>query len=169
MDLGRPSAQHRAAAWRAGFEMMRDYPFGVGWSNAVRIYEEHYSPPENGAEAIATNDYLMIGTQLGVPALVCFITYVTLQLGVGKRRLEVRKKEMDKKSFRGDVRATTLDIRHETLDLTKVACHAAVIAMLVGFWFDGGLFELPTAAVFWILLELGAVARSPVALSQKAA
>ena len=28
--------------------------------------------------------------------------------------------------------------------------------LLVGFWFDGGLFNLPTAATFWILLELGA-------------
>ena len=27
--------------------------------------------------------------------------------------------------------------------------------MLVAFWFDGGLFTLATAAVFWILLELG--------------
>jgi hypothetical protein len=26
--------------------------------------------------------------------------------------------------------------------------------MLVAFWFDGGLFKLATAAVFWILLEL---------------
>jgi len=27
--------------------------------------------------------------------------------------------------------------------------------MLVAFWFDGGLFKLATASVFWILLELG--------------
>jgi hypothetical protein len=27
--------------------------------------------------------------------------------------------------------------------------------LLVAFWFDGGLFELATASVFWILLELG--------------
>lgn len=27
--------------------------------------------------------------------------------------------------------------------------------MLVGFWFDGGLFRLATGATFWILLELG--------------
>jgi hypothetical protein len=28
--------------------------------------------------------------------------------------------------------------------------------LLVSFWFDGGLFKLATASVFWILLELGA-------------
>jgi hypothetical protein len=26
---------------------------------------------------------------------------------------------------------------------------------VVAFWFDGGLFDLPTAALFWVLLELG--------------
>jgi hypothetical protein len=30
------------------------------------------------------------------------------------------------------------------------------LVLLVAFWFDGGLFELATAAPFWILLELGA-------------
>jgi len=29
------------------------------------------------------------------------------------------------------------------------------LVFLVTFWFDGGLFKLATAAVFWILLELG--------------
>jgi hypothetical protein len=27
--------------------------------------------------------------------------------------------------------------------------------LAVGFWFDGGLFKLATASLFWILLELG--------------
>jgi hypothetical protein len=34
------------------------------------------------------------------------------------------------------------------------------VVLLVAFWFDGGLFNLPTAAVFWILLELGAEVRT---------
>ncbi len=38
----------------------------------------------------------------------------------------------------------------------KTACRAGAIVLLVAFWFDGGLFKLPTAAVFWVLLELGA-------------
>jgi hypothetical protein len=29
------------------------------------------------------------------------------------------------------------------------------VVLLVGFWFDGGLFKLATEATFWILLELG--------------
>jgi len=36
-----------------------------------------------------------------------------------------------------------------------LACRAGALALLVAFWFYGGLFTLATAAVFWILLELG--------------
>jgi hypothetical protein len=78
LDLGRPSAQHRVAAWKAGFEMMRDHPFGVGWNKAVDVYQKNYSPPEDGAAAITTNDYLMLGTQLGWPGLLCFVAYAAL-------------------------------------------------------------------------------------------
>jgi len=39
----------------------------------------------------------------------------------------------------------------------KTTCRAGAIVLLVGFWFDGGLFKLATASTFWILLELGSV------------
>ena len=48
----------------------------------------------------------------------------------------------------------TLDIGHWTLDY-GIVCRAGAAVLLVGFWFDGGLFKLATAAPFWILLELG--------------
>jgi hypothetical protein len=37
--------------------------------------------------------------------------------------------------------------------LSTVAAAAAAV-LLIGFWFDGGLFKLPTGVVFWVLLEL---------------
>ena len=37
----------------------------------------------------------------------------------------------------------------------KTTCHAGAIVLLVGFWFDGGLFKLSTGSTFLILLELG--------------
>jgi O-antigen ligase len=80
MDFGRASAQHRVAAWKAGFEIMRDHPLGVGWNNAVGVYEKSYSPPEDGAAALTTNSYLMLGTELGLPGLLCFVAYVGLCL-----------------------------------------------------------------------------------------
>ena len=44
----------------------------------LRYTQKNYSPPEGGAAAITTNDYLMLGTQLGWPGLICFISYVAL-------------------------------------------------------------------------------------------
>ena len=43
------------------------------------------------------------------------------------------------------------------LDWLKAVCRAGALVLAVGFWFDGGLFKLPTAATFLILLELGRV------------
>jgi hypothetical protein len=57
---------------------MRDHPLGVGWNNAVKIYGEKYSPPEGSPAALTMNDYLMLGTELGIPALLCLVAYVGL-------------------------------------------------------------------------------------------
>jgi O-antigen ligase len=146
LDMSRSSVQHRLAAWKAGMEIMRDHPFGVGWNKAVDVYQKSYSPPENGVAAITTNDYLMLGTQLGIPALICFVAYVGLCL-YSRARYSVRAANNDEDGMQ----VTTRPI----LDLMKAACRAGALAMLVEFWFDGGLFDLPTASVFWILLELG--------------
>jgi len=129
LDLSRNSVQHRLAAWKAGLEIMRDYPVGVGWNRTVETYQEYYSPPKGGALAITTNDYLMLGTQVGWLGLACFLMYVLACFGGAPVKSPERS--------------------------IKIACRAAVVAMLVEFWFDGGLFKLATASVFWILLELG--------------
>lgn len=154
MDFGRASAQHRVAAWRAGFEIMWNHPFGVGWNRVVEVYQNSYLPPEGGAAAITTNDYLILGTQLGWLGVICFVVYVAVSLELGRREKEtcrLRKPEVECKQ---DPR-TTLDDKPRMLDAARVACRASASAMLVGFWFDGGLFNLPTATAFWILLELG--------------
>ena len=135
LDLSRPSAQHRVAAWKAGFEMMRDHPLGVGWNNAAGVYGKDYSPPKGGAAAITMNSYLMLGTELGLPGLLCFMAYVGLALKGESRK----QKHLNKSEFG-----------------IKTACRAGALVLLVAFWFDGGLFKLATASVFWTLLELGA-------------
>jgi hypothetical protein len=141
LDLGRPSAQHRVAAWCGAFQMMRDHPLGVGWDKTTDVYQKNYSPPEDGAAAITTNDYLMLGTELGLPGLICFVGYVWLSLG---RRSKVESRET--------VKALSPVTCHSPL---QTSCRAGALALLVAFWFDGGLFMLATASVFWILLELG--------------
>ena len=143
LDLSRGSVQHRLAAWKAGFEIMRDHPFGIGWQktiDVIDVYQKNYSPPEGGAPAITTNDYLMLGTQLGFPGLLCFVAYVALAM-----KGESRKQKAE---------IPSLVTRHLSL---RMVCRAAALAMLVAFWFDGGLFKLATASVFWILLDLSQI------------
>ncbi len=153
MDLSRASAQHRVAAWHGALQMMRDHPFGVGWNKAVETYDKQYSPPEGSAAAITTNDYLMLGTQLGFPGLLCFVAYVALCFRSPRSTVHSPQSLEIADDF--SKAEMTLDSGLRTMDSTKVACRAGALAMLVAFWFDGGLFKLATAAVFWILLELG--------------
>jgi len=146
LDFSRGSVQHRVAAWRGAFQMMRDHPLGVGWNKAVEMYEKNYSPPEGGAAAITMNSYLMLGTQLGIPALVCFLAYAGLALkGDRSWKLGVGK----------NAECGTRSVECISELRIKTACRAGAIMLLVAFWFDGGLFTLATASVFWILLELG--------------
>jgi O-antigen ligase len=57
----------------------------------------------------------------------------------------------------GKDRLGTRSSKFETAELNwlQATCRAGAIVLLVGFWFDGGVFKLPTASTFWILLELG--------------
>jgi O-antigen ligase len=132
---------------------MRDYPLGVGWNNAIKVYEESYRPPEGGPGAIVTNDYLTIGAELGIPALLCLGAYLMLCYRNSPRAMsETTRQE-----------GTALRLRVQTsgqnLDLLRATCLSAVLVLIVVFWFDGGLFELPAAALFWVLLELAGISR----------
>jgi hypothetical protein len=142
LDLGRPSAQHRVAAWHGAIQIMLNHPLGVGWDNAVEMYDQCYSPPDDSALALYTNDYLLLGTQLGWLGLFCFTAYALLCLGVGKWKVE-------------KIRISNSEFR------IKMAYRAGVLVFLVTFWFDGVLFDFPTASVFWILLELGSFKVKP--------
>jgi O-antigen ligase len=126
LDLSNASCQNRIAAWKGAVQIIRDHPWrGVGWNMADRVYETHYSPPTNGGAAIVTNDYLMLGAQLGLPALLCFLGYIG-------------------SSFRKGAN-----------DWRRITYRAGALVLMVSFWFNSGLFYLPTATVFWVLLELG--------------
>jgi len=145
MDLSRGSVQHRIAAWKASLEMIRDHPFGVGWNKTVQTYINDYSPPENGVSAITTNDYLMLGTQLGFPALLCFVAYIALCLR--RQKSDVQNPKLEDRAVPG--------IECRALETSLASCRAGALVLAVSFWFDSGLFTLATASVFWVLLELG--------------
>jgi O-antigen ligase len=141
------SWRNRIAALEGALQITAENPwFGVGWNQPKPLYEHYYLPPklaEGGA--IGMNDYLMLGATLGIPTLFCFGMYLWLSL--------TRKSAVGGRQDGYPV----LEIGHWTLDWPKTACRAGVIVLIVGFWFDGGLFKLATASTFWILLGLGSI------------
>jgi O-antigen ligase len=155
------SWRNRVAAWEGSLQMMAERPwFGFGWNQPERVYDQFYrsSAVPEGA-AIQLNDYFILGTTLGIPALACFVLYVLLALTSHPRPAPTPlPSAFPDSTFRTPHSALrtrlALDFGLWTLDYSAV-CRAAAVVLLVGFWFDGGLFKLATAAPFWILLELG--------------
>jgi O-antigen ligase len=70
------SAQGRIDAWRTGLRMIESHPtLGVGAGAFVAAYEQ-YAPGDAGPARTAHNSFLMVGAELGVPALLFFLTAV---------------------------------------------------------------------------------------------
>ena len=134
------SWRNRVAAWEGTLQMMAERPWlGLGWNRPEPFYGHYYAPSRlDETAAVQLNDYLTLGATLGVPALFCFCMYLWL-------------------AFKGKAESGKQKAEMAELDWLKAVCRAGALVLAVGFWFDGGLFKLPTAATFWILLELGRV------------
>jgi O-antigen ligase len=143
------SWRNRIIALEGSLQMMIEKPwFGFGWNQAEAEYDHYYRPPKTAdAMAIEMNDYFMLGSSLGIPALVCFFAYIWMSL----------TKENWGWGGGSKINGTSLESRK--LDWLKSTCRAGAIILLVGFWFDGGLFKMATAAPFWLLLEFGIMNR----------
>jgi O-antigen ligase len=131
------SWRNRVAAWEGALQMIGDKPWsGFGWKQADDHYDYYYRYPRvDTSQAIETNDYLMLGATLGLPALICVVVFVWC-------------------SFRAkDSNGRVAVVSTWSFPLQK-ACVGSVVALLVGFWFDGGLFEVPTAVTFWTVIGL---------------
>jgi len=145
------SWRNRVIAWEGALQMIADGAlFGLGWNRPEPLYENfyHISKVYEGA-AIQTNNYFTLGTTLGIPALACFLVYVGLSL---TRRAERERGAASWPPSQHGEGVSSPDTCHSSLATT---CRAGAIVLLVGFWFDGGLFKLATGATFWILLKLG--------------
>lgn len=141
------SWRNRVAAYQGSLQMMAEKPWlGFGWNQPGQVYDEFYRTPKvaEGA-AIQMNDYFTLGTTLGVPALLCLVAFIGLTLGRGSRVEGRAPVEPQPSAF---------SLQPSGFCLPSV-CRAGAIVLLVGFWFDGGLFKLATGAMFWILLALG--------------
>ena len=171
-SVGNPndfSWRNRVAAWQGAGRMMMDKPFvGFGWGKAEEIYGKEYRPARlEESAAIQLNDYLMIGISAGVPALACLIAYLWLVLRRGTSGTTPHPSPLPERGGEGvetlnaqiSSRGSKVEGREpdrlSTINFqlsTTAAAGAAVL--LIGFWFDGGLFKLPTCVVFWVLIEL---------------
>lgn len=146
-------------------QIMADQPwFGAGWNQPERLYENYYLPPRlTESAAMQTNDYLTLGATLGIPVLVCFCVYFYLSLTKMSEARWPRQAEdgvRDEGESKGGAQEAGESCESSpvlSFEWLVITCRAGAIVLLVGFWFDGGLFKLPTAAIFWILLELGSV------------
>jgi len=129
------SWRNRVEAWRGALQIMGEHPWlGVGWDRPELLYEHYYMPPKlSEGEAVVLNDYLTVGTSLGIPAMALFVAYLWLSCA--------RK-------------ASRVFESPNCLPLATVGLGACCV-LLIGFWLDGGLFKLPTAVAFWFLLEFG--------------
>jgi len=135
------SWRNRVTAWEEVLQMMAERPWlGLGWNQAESYYGHYFSGSRlDETVAIQLNDYLMLGASVGIPAMFCFCMYLWLSLtGAARQETCLTKDENDRQ-----------------LDSLKAVCRPGALVLAVGFWFDGGLFKLPTAATFWVLLELG--------------
>jgi hypothetical protein len=157
------SWRNRVSAWEGALQIIAEHPwFGAGWNQPEPLYEHFYlSPKLNESAAIGLNDYLVLGATLGIPALLCFGAYLWLSLTRSGSRVPplagigTRLREHGTLSEVGD-QPSRSNFELLTSDFPPLVCRATAIVLLAGFWFDGGLFELPTAATFWIFLHLAA-------------
>jgi len=145
-SIGNPndfSWRNRIEGWIGAMDMIADKPyFGCGWNDVQALYENDYSPFRlSDSRAILLNEILEMGIILGAPALGLFLLLIYLHLRAAPRS------PVDSAPFHPDRSRTT--------------CAACTVVFFVGFWFDGGLFKMATAAPFWLLLELGAWAVKP--------
>lgn len=143
------SWRNRTAAWEAALQMMADNPWvGLGWNQPEHIYGPYYSTSRlEDMAAIQTNDHLLLGACLGIPALLCFNAYCWAAVASEAEKGESLSK--------GHSVSQISENAFVELEWLRIVCRSGALVLGVGFWFDGGLFRMPTAVAFWTLIELG--------------
>ena len=160
------SRENRITAWRGALQIMAEHPWsGVGWTMSEEIYQSRYMPPKLTSGALFTNSYAVLGTELGLPALICFVVYIWLSLS---QRSGVEGREQTEGGWNQKSGIAHRQDAYPTLDWVQMTCRAGAIVLAIGFWFDGKLYDLSLASTFWILLELGASRFTPAKVAVSA-
>jgi O-antigen ligase len=144
------SWRNRLISYEGALQIMANHPIiGIGWRRVEPEFECFYVPPLlTEPWGIILNDYLTIGMALGIPALACFISLVWISWNRAAHIYSASKSP-----FRHWVRNDMFD-ENRSKSRLRQAYQGALIVLLIGFWFDGGLFKLALAIPFWFFLEL---------------
>jgi len=148
------SWRNRLLAWEGALQILSEGPcLGAAGSEPESLYEQYYlSPKSNESAAFDSNDHLLLGVSLGIPAFVCFAVFVWLSL----RRIPSELSQPDTVSTEGITKPFTNAFQR--LDWSGAVFRSGAIVLAVGFWFDAGLFNLSTGPLFWMLMGLGGAA-----------
>lgn len=121
------SWRNRLTAWQGAWRIMADHPLsGLGWGLPERAYDSLYRPPRlTETVAIQMNDYLILGASAGLPTMAAFLLFLWFSFA-----------------------------SWPSTDTTGPLCRSGALVLAIGFMFDGGLFKIPTAVPFWVLLGL---------------
>ncbi|MGA3282878.1 MAG: O-antigen ligase family protein [Verrucomicrobiota bacterium] len=145
------SWRNRISAYVGALQMINDRPWaGFSWNQYELMYSEYYMDSRlTDGSVISSNSYFMLGIGVGLPALYTFAAYIWLSFAAIQlpRNPDFREKTSENRDSNDDMVGWL--VQAET-----VVCRASAVVLLVGFWFDDGLFLLPLAVVFWTLLEL---------------
>lgn len=133
------SWRNRVATWPGALEVMARKPVsGWGWNRPATVFEHGHKPASlNEGGAISLNSYLMLGMTLGLPALLGFLAWVWLSLRTND-----------------DSDRMNLENVPEVGPMARHSYKAAVLALLAGLAFDGGISKLCVAVPFALMLEL---------------
>ncbi|MDW8381176.1 MAG: O-antigen ligase family protein [Verrucomicrobiota bacterium] len=155
------SWRNRVVTYEGVLQMIRDSPV-TGYAAPTVTYDQLYSSPRpDQAGAMQLNDVLMLALWFGMPALLCFAASIGLYLGCGSGtaprapaflgRPGLAEAEQAGADFSDDgVQPDAV----RALWILQGTSGAAAIVLLVGFWFNRGLFVLATGALFWTFLML---------------
>ncbi len=166
------SWRNRVVAWEGALRMISDHPVaGLGWHRIRDEFGGFYAPPRLADTwSIILNDFLTLGMALGLPALASFLVLVWLSFFAGTKVC------LGGQQFAAsDIQTSSLLVGREILDAgsngqsrvqvsttsllwgeawTVTAARSGLLILLIGFWFEGGMFKFALAAPFWLCLEL---------------
>jgi O-antigen ligase len=123
--------QARIIVWKAGLKIIREHPLaGVGLHNFKPRVADYELPGEN-VVSLAHNTYIEVAAELGVPALVAFVSVLLMSI----RSLELSRR-----------RALALRSRH--LGIVALGLQAGLISFMVSAFFVTAWWE----KMVWLMI-----------------